>query len=213
MSALRLHLSKHTKERPEKCPECNIWIVNLRAHQRTHKTTTLFPCTVCSKQFKWKNDLKMHLKHIHNPNAIQLSCSFKDCTYKTVRPKDLQRHERRIHLKIQDHKCLHCKKKFSEKGNLVIHVKTYHSKNPLPFKCDFCDKSFVNLSRLTSHKWSHSEEKRFPCNVCDMKFKSIMGRKIHLKSKHGVGQIKIDINCYFCDKLYHGYSGLLKHLR
>lgn len=210
-SARSIHLQRHTLERPFPCGQCKMWLASLaglRSHERTHVKTDPFCCPHCPKKFKWKSDLATHFKMKHNENAPVYQCIH--CSYTTVWLRDLERHGRRIHLKLRPHKCPLCPMTFAEKSGRDLHVKMHSSDRS--FKCKHCSKGFITLTRLNSHMQMHSENK-IPCPKCDSLYKTKLGLDIHLKQKHGIGHKTRDVTCYFCTKLYHGHSGLLKHLR
>ena len=59
-------------------------------------------------------------------------------------------HHKRVHLGIKDVKCDSCKKTFTHKHDLLIHVEAFHE--PWSFyKCNSCEKHFNNKKSITQH--------------------------------------------------------------
>ena len=69
------------------------------------------------------------------------------------------------------------------KKSLMTAHERAHKKERL-FKCNLCDKAFVENSALTRHKRIHSDELPFACNVCPFKTRRRDKLKHHLKKKH-----------------------------
>ena len=53
-----------------------------------------------------------------------------------------------------------------------------------PYKCQFCDKSFMQKSDLNKHERTHTGEKPFKCSRCPERFITSTRRQKHFKSKH-----------------------------
>ena len=69
--------------------------------------------------------------------------------------------------KMEDYKCNTCSKVFTEKRNLVRHMKNAHEKQQ-KHKCEICEKDFSRLSDLRRHKEStHYRTSEVQCPKCN----------------------------------------------
>ena len=64
---------------------------------------------------------------------------------------------------MEDYKCNTCSKVFTEKRNLVRHMKNAHEKQQ-KHKCEICEKDFLRLSHLRRHKKAPTIE-QVKCNA------------------------------------------------
>ena len=54
-----------------------------------------------------------------------------------------------------------------------------------PYKCDYCDKTFVLKTKLTCHQMTHIGEKLFKCRECDNIFFQKGDLKCHQRTHNG----------------------------
>ena len=86
---------------------------------------TPFTCQKCNKNFASERGLKQHETDIKKPcdATRRLHCDYCAKQFKTVKYRKI--HER-IHTGENSHTCKYCKKVFSQRSNLTVHVKKHH---------------------------------------------------------------------------------------
>lgn len=175
-------------------------------------------CKFCAKTFTSKGRLSRHVraKHfIQNEDAVacdicgrvcpnneaviahrqthrddkEFQCDY--CGKGFTRKKNLEFHIR-SHTGIRPFQCKVCPKSFATVSGLICHVRTHTKERP--FKCPFCDKCYIHSTDLRRHRRSHGcEEKRFQCEVCEMKFFERKYLMAHLKTHKSITSQVINI--------------------
>ncbi|KAL1505916.1 hypothetical protein ABEB36_005365 [Hypothenemus hampei] len=134
-----------------KCESCLETFKNrilLEKHQCTKKQGQ-FNCSLCRKEFKTSDDLKIHKKTHMKSNLI------KNTSILTVTPKRSTVRNGNVYKEKNEFKCAECPKICISQDQLNNHIKS-HKK----FTCNSCFLSFSSKILLDSHVRSNCVKKR-----------------------------------------------------
>ena len=156
------------------------------------------------KGFHYKLSFTQHLKA--HTGIRDKHCNF--CGFKAISSNHLQRHVRARHTKEKNHICSYCNRAFSERYNMMSHVRKQHlqtksnngsqrtakarkikEKNHV---CVYCDKAFSEgymMSHLRKHHLQPMSEKNeastfFKCTFCCMEYSDNLKLQQHLQTSH-----------------------------
>jgi uncharacterized Zn-finger protein len=116
-----------------------------------------FPCEHCGKEFKLKQHLKNH-ERSHFENSL-IPCTFPGCVKKFTRRNRLDLHLKAVHSGLKLFKCPHadCERSFSEKGNLMVHLRTHTGEKP--YECKYCSRVFTSVGNKKDHERRHQNQR------------------------------------------------------
>ena len=106
-------------------------------------------CPICHLQSKNVENLNKHMNNIHEYREIKKHKSLDNIS---------------VQLSETCKKCPNC----TFIGNNAELKKHTNSKHPKYFKCDSCEKTFVDKSSLEAHVRSMHVIEPFPCEVCGL---------------------------------------------
>ncbi|KAH8284085.1 hypothetical protein KR054_009597 [Drosophila jambulina] len=78
------------------------------------------------------------------------------------------------------------------------------------FNCRFCQKEFVNYSRMAKHQTIHlTDRPTFKCSHCNRSYLTMRALKVHAEGKH----LQAGISCDICGKVFSVAKALEIHKR
>uniref|UniRef100_A0ABD2XCP6 C2H2-type domain-containing protein n=1 Tax=Trichogramma kaykai TaxID=54128 RepID=A0ABD2XCP6_9HYME len=108
-----------------------------------------------------------------------------------------------VHNGASSHTCDICRKNFTTKGNLKIHIDAVHK--DIKHTCDMCGKKFTSKSYLNTHiDYVHKDVKHV-CDICGKTFSRKNYLQLHINAMHNGIRYKYDL----CEKTF-AQKGCLK---
>ncbi|CRK86610.1 CLUMA_CG000447, isoform A [Clunio marinus] len=170
-----------------------------------------YKCLVeaCKKQFSSRKYLGIHLEKVHDMKfeCFELTCLECQLVFETTG-------EYSIHVKTHscNFVCDLCKLRFRTDAKLQAHIKKLHKEgDDRPFICPEvdCGARFKRAEHLKGHQlYKHSDERKFECNLCDLKFRQRGEFNIHMR----VHMNSKPFACWQCNFVCTTSSNLRQHM-
>ncbi|XP_063969193.1 zinc finger protein 420-like [Lytechinus pictus] len=157
-SHLTEHIRIHTQEKRFKCKHCGMEFIHRNSFiGHIGKTNGMKPlkCIKCKQNFACVTRKKQHMSGYHgysNKYHEHLECGKKFMSKSNLK----QQHEFPSKEISSEHNNNQCD---STKENSAIH------------ECEYCGKTFTRKVHHEEHIKTHTNEKRFECDHCDMRFR------------------------------------------
>ena len=133
----------------------------------------------------------------------------KYCGSSFSRRRDLTLHERR-HTGEKPYACDKCDFRCNTAGSLRMHTVRRHE-DPTLYRthvCEICGKSFHAAYILKEHILTHSDIKRYTCDICGRQLRNDSCYRRHMMNIHGQ-----KISCDHCNKDFSSPVGVKIHKR
>jgi KRAB domain-containing zinc finger protein len=193
--ALKLHVDVHNQVR-FKCDKCGSEF-SVKATLKNHMAKCLnggsreyqsnrekYKCFVeeCSREFSSRKYLSVHLERIHQIKIENFETTCLECHMVFENVGDYSKHVRTHSCNFT---CNLCKLRFKTETKLQSHIEKLHKEGEnRPFICDFedCGARFKRIEHLKGHcLYKHSDEKKFDCPDCPLKFKQRGELNLHMR--------------------------------
>jgi len=158
---------------------------------------SIFPCNTCSLKFPNTYILKYHKDNC----GENFTCRY--CGRGVSSKRLLIQHETSHNARAL--KCPHCDHATSRKYLLDMHIRTVHL-NLRPEICQLCGKAFKTKKQIAAHILTHSDVKRYSCDICGAKLKNITCHRSHMMNVHGH-----KVSCDICGKFMYKEEGIRRH--
>lgn len=174
---LAAHGRIHTGDKPHRCGIClrsfqraaclkqhhvrvhlKVKAGDAAARRKSAAAAKAFPCSICSKVFKFRSLLASH-SLIHSETR-PFACDF--CSRSFRRLSHLKRHREVVHAN--------------------------GARPPQSFVCHICGKDKKCRSQLARHVIIHTGERPFACDLCPARFNRHGNLQQHRRRMHGVGK-------------------------
>ena len=170
-----------------------------------------YTCNECGKTYLCANVLEKHQKFHYLRKAEDIRVC-PTCGEAFLKPENLKNHQISEHgsKKVSKSKwtCNVCSKVFNSFYSVNEHRKSEHD-TILNHRCTLCDKAFAGKKALNLHFQTHTNERKFPCDMCEKSFKHRQSLRRHKVKLHIVPKGHI---CYVCDQQFDEEISLRSHV-
>ena len=173
-----------------------------------------FKCEICAQDLATEKGFAVHMK-IHSMEQ-KVSCLLPDCekTFNLKRNRSV--HMLNAHGYNKDEclnlrvKCPKCYKMFKAGWNFETHINITHSEER-KYLCDLCPKRFKFIRNFDEHNNFHKRIFNFHCSECDKRYISKSALHLHTKAIHTDQQPEQRFSCDKCFKSFQQACLLKTH--
>uniref|UniRef100_T1IL67 C2H2-type domain-containing protein n=1 Tax=Strigamia maritima TaxID=126957 RepID=T1IL67_STRMM len=173
----------------------------------------VYKCDVCGGVYRHAFSLKRHYLRTHINYEYLSEADISNCNISVQQTtKSSQDEELEINPELMNglYRCHMCSQLFDRIGQLKYHILNHPTQaNDKRFPCNQCDMTFSHRQNLVRHLSVHSGEKPYPCRYCGKCFPTATNQKRHERIHEGVKPYA----CGHCTSLFTQSGDLKKHIR
>jgi uncharacterized Zn-finger protein len=104
---------------------------------------------------------------------------------------------------------------FARKRCLLGHARVHQDSSTRKNVCEVCGFRTHTKQAMVRHSRTHTEERNYPCNICNKMFANNYNVTAHVNSVHKGIRPKVDeskLRCEFCGRKFPRQKQLRRHL-
>ncbi|XP_028164132.1 zinc finger protein 260-like isoform X2 [Ostrinia furnacalis] len=145
-------------------------------------------CEQCGVQLR---DLRLYAQHFRRAHpdknrtkypAMKTPCMCEQCG-RIFQSMALLKDHMWVHTGEKRFKCDRCEKSFTQKTNLVFHMRVHGASRPT-YECPLCGKHFAFYNNRRRHMFIHTGLKPFKCETCGKCFTTAGEQRAHVEHVH-----------------------------
>ncbi|XP_048002777.1 zinc finger protein 724-like [Leguminivora glycinivorella] len=145
-------------------------------------------CEQCGVQLR---DLRLYAQHFRRAHpdknrtkypAMKTPCMCEQCG-RIFQSMALLKDHMWVHTGEKRFKCDRCEKSFTQKTNLVFHMRVHSASRP-SYECPLCGKHFAFFNNRRRHMFIHTGLKPFKCETCGKCFTTAGEQRAHVEHVH-----------------------------
>ncbi|XP_031767753.2 zinc finger protein 569-like isoform X2 [Galleria mellonella] len=145
-------------------------------------------CEQCGVQLR---DLRLYAQHFRRAHpdknrtkypAMKTPCMCEQCG-RIFQSMALLKDHMWVHTGEKRFKCDRCDKSFTQKTNLVFHLRVHSATRPT-YECPLCGKHFAFFNNRRRHMFIHTGLKPFKCETCGKCFTTAGEQRAHVDHVH-----------------------------
>lgn len=216
---------ENLKLKQVQCHDCGEYFdskCKLRVHWKKihYAQSCLKVCARCKLSFKTRHAYHNHLKNVtkrckalgdeliniegYGKNRI-FNC--KECNYKTISLPNIINHCAK-HSGKTLYQCKLCQKGFIQYASWSKHMEFTHKQYKEIITCHHCGKLIKGSGSFKRHLKSHSDIRKFQCDICKKMYKTKCTLQNHMNTHKDK-----NFTCEICAKIFHTASGLWIHIQ
>ncbi|XP_050535002.1 oocyte zinc finger protein XlCOF6-like isoform X2 [Daktulosphaira vitifoliae] len=208
-TSLYQHLQSHALRKnfePYLCSFCHTGFLDSYSLSLHTKTKHNILNQTNSQSFS--NDSKNYNEKKNYNNTDDFKFAISTCKkVETIEEKRAKYREHYRRFQSKTYSCEFCNITFTRFCDLSNHDRNAHDEMDKEFTCSTCGKMFLTESRLKIHQNAFHTEKRFICDICNVRCKSKHTLRTHMRKHSGM------FTCSYCNLSTASNAALISHLR